>query len=284
MLASFAVLRPDPAAAIDVNSADYLAVAPGTNLLMSYTQFATSSQFYDTSGTKTELDSSLDSFVEIFRYVRYVDVAGFTGAVQAIVPMGALYDARLDGADLNNTRGFGDPILAALLFPINNKATETYVGVEGFVYLPLGQYDSSEVLNLGENRWKVDLEVGWYQGLGHGVSFQLTGDVIWYGDNSEATGGQTLTQDNTYQFQGWLSYAFAPSWSASVGYAKLWGGNQYLAGMDAGLATKRDQLRFELGTFVTPTFQVLGTVQTDLAATGGYEDDFRGTLRLMKVY
>lgn len=280
-----ALLLPHAARAIDVNSSDYLPAAGGTNLFLFYTQYATRSEYETTNGAVLSQDTGLDSYINILRYVHYFDVGGYNAAVQALLPAGTLYNARVGGSELDAAAGFGDPILSAVFWPISNKATETYVAIAPYLFVPVGQYSPAAPLNIGENRWKLDLQVGWYQGLGHGFALQLTGDVIWYGDNDQAGNGtQTLTQEYTYQFQAWLSYTIAPTWSAAVGYSKYWGGDEYLSGIPTGNATERDQVRFELSKFITPTFQVLGLLQRDFNTSGGFPEDFRTTIRLMQAF
>ncbi|MFG1347879.1 transporter [Xanthobacter autotrophicus DSM 431] len=274
-----------PAAAIDVNSSDYLPAAPGTNLLLFYSQYADRSEYVSSSGVVISADTGLSSYVNIFRYVHYFDVGGFTVAPQVLVPAGTLYDAKLGGVNLGSAAGFGDPIFAMPVWLVNNSATQTYVGLTPYLFVPLGQYDAGSPLNMGENRWKLDLQAGWYQGLGNGFALQLTADVTWYGVNNEAGAGrQSLAQNNTYQIQAWLSYSLSKTWSVAAGYAKLWGGTEYLDGIQTGSATERDQIRLELSTFVTPTFQVLGQVQRDFNTSGGFPEDFRGTVRVMQVF
>ncbi|MFG1432893.1 transporter [Xanthobacter sp. V2C-8] len=276
---------PQAAHAIDINSADYLPAPAGTNLLLFYSQYATRSEYVSASGTTISRDTNLDSYVNILRYVHYFDFAGVRMAAQALLPAGTLYNGRLDGADLGSAAGAGDPILSGVVWLVNNKASESYVALAPYLFVPLGQYDSSQALNMGENRWKLDLQGAWYQGLGNGFALQLSGDVIWYGSNTDAGGDNlTLTQDNTYQFQAWLSYAFAPTWSAAAGYSRFWGGTEYLAGVATGNATERDQVRLELSKFITPTFQAMATVQRDFNTSGGFPEDFRGSLRLMQVF
>lgn len=276
---------PATASAIDVNSTDYLPAPAGANLLLFYSQYATRSEYISTAGTTLTQDTSLDSYIDILRYVNYFDVAGFRAGVQALLPAGTLYNGRVGGLELDAAAGVADPILSAALWLINSRETASYVAIAPYLYIPLGQYSPGAALNLGENRWKLDVQAGYYQGLANGFSFQLTGDVIWYGSNDQAGNGtQSLTQDNSYQFQGWLSYAFAPTWSASVGYAKYWGGTEYLSGTPTGNATERDQVRFEISKFITPAFQILGLVQRDFNTSGGFPEDFRGTVRLLQVF
>jgi hypothetical protein len=283
ILALGSVVSSAPGRAIDINSTDWIYLAPGTKLAVSYTQYGTRSEYVSKSGDKISDGTNLESLVEVLRYVHVTEVAGFTTALEVIQPLGTLYNGELGGADLGSTSGWGDTTLTALLYLYHDK--DTSIGIAPFLVVPLGQYSETDALNLGENRWKLDLQAGWYQALGKDFSFQLAGAVIWYGDNKDAGGGSaTLSQDNTYYFQGWLSYNFAPSWSASVGYAKYWGGDEFLSGVETGNATDKQQIRAELSKFVTPTFQVLGDVSRDVETSGAFKEDFRGTLRLLKVF
>ncbi|MDQ0503597.1 transporter [Xanthobacter agilis] len=282
---AMAILAPQAAQAVDVNSSDYVPAPAGTNLLLFYSTYTTSSQYTTTSGQTLSNNTGIDTYVDILRYVHYFDIGGFRADIQVLLPAGTAYNARLNGSELSSAAGLADPILVSTLWLYNDKTTQSYFGITPFLYLPLGQYDENDALNMGENRWKLDLQAGYYQGFANGFAFQIAGDVMWYGNNSDAgTGTQTLSQDNTYQFQLWLSYAFAETWSAAAGYSRYWGGSQYLDGVATGAATQKDQLRFELSKFITPTFQVMGMVQRDFNTSGGFEEDFRGTVRLMQVF
>ncbi|MEG6508849.1 transporter [Methyloligella sp. 2.7D] len=285
LAAGAVMLSAQPGHAIDVNSHDWVPLPDGTDLFLNYNIYGTRSEYVDKSGNKTSAGTNLDSFVSLARYVHYTEVAGMKAVVQGVLPVGTLYNAELGGVDLGDSTGFGDPVVAAALWPYANDETKTYLAIEPFLTLPLGQYDESSPVNLGENRWKLDLQFGWYQGLTEKFGMQLTYDIIWYGDNNDAGGGSlTLTQDNTYQFQAWLNYDFAPTWNVAIGYQKQMGGDEYVGGVATGNATERDQGRLELSKFLTPTFQVLGDISHDFKTEGGFAEDFRGTLRLAKVF
>ncbi|WP_327194451.1 transporter [Pseudomonas syringae] len=80
------------------------------------------------------------------------------------------------------------------------------------LYLPWGSYDRHDAVNLGENRFKGDLQLGWVEPLWGRFSMELYGDAVVYGHNDDAgSGRQTLKQDPTYQLQGNLRYDFNPT-------------------------------------------------------------------------
>lgn len=279
------VLFVSSAGAVDVNHDDYIAAPVGTNLFVFYSQYAARNEYTSNAGVTISNNTSLDSYIDTLRYVRYIDIFGLTGTAQLLVPIGTLYNAELGGAKLGDAAGVADPILANSLWLLNDPAAGRYFAFTSYIFVPIGKYSADDALNLGENRWKFDLQAGYHQKLGYNFSFQLTGDVMWYGVNDGAGGGgQRLTQDNTYQFQAWLSYQLPDAWSAAVGYSKYWGGAEYLNGIQTGNATDKDQVRFEVSKSFTPTLNVLAQVGTDLNASGGFKEDFRGLLRVVQVF
>ncbi|URR20371.1 transporter [Klebsiella quasipneumoniae] len=199
-------LATGPAHAVDLNSQDLIPAPAGTDAILGYFTYATRDSFTPTGGGEIKQETGLDSFVSIFRYVHYMDVGGFTVAPQVLLPYGRLYNGSLNGVRLDSASGLGDPILAAPVWLVNNPSTT--FAIVPYLYLPAGSYDAGRTLNVGENRWKFDLQLGGVQQLGNGFATQLSTDVMWYGVNDDASGIGTgrLKQDNTYQFQGWVNW------------------------------------------------------------------------------
>ena len=59
---------------------------------------------------------------------------------------------------------FGAPALSVKEFA--NYKQDLIIGVSLQVSAPLGQYDNSKLLNLGNNRWSFRPELGYFQGVG----------------------------------------------------------------------------------------------------------------------
>lgn len=276
------------AGAVDLDSQDLIPAPSGTDAFLSYSTFATRGSFVPDGGSEIKNGTRLDSYVGILRYVHYTDIGGLPFAPQVLLPYGSLYDGRLAGAKLDTASGIGDPILAAPLWLIDDKRSGTTFAVVPYLFLPLGSYHAGRALNLGEKRWKFDLQLGGTQALGNGFTVQASLETMWYGDNSDATatGSGRLAQNNSYQGQAWLSYnpPADATWSFAAGYSKNWGGVQKLNGGKNGLATKSDQVRLQAAKFLTPTFQVQGLLQRDLAVDGGFKENLHATLRLLQLF
>ncbi len=286
-LAGALTAAPHAAGAVDINAGDFTPAPPGTNAGLLYATYATRDKYVLGSGGEVP-DSQLDSLVGIFRLVHYMDLGGYTVAPQVLLPFGTLYDGKVGGAALSSASGLADPVLAAPFWFVNRPDAGTYVTIVPYLYLPLGSYDAGEALNLGENRLKFDLQLGMSQKLTDSLTLEAGADVMWYGDNDDATarGQGKLEQENTYQGQLWLTYTppAAPGWSFAAGYSKLWGGEQTLNGVDTSAATRSDQVRLQAAKFIVPDFQVLAAAQRDLNVEGGFKQDVSLTLRLMKLF
>lgn len=273
-----------PARAFDVDAGDYQAAPPGTTLALGYYQYATRSRLNVDGGRNITKDTRLDSHVGIARFVHYVNIGGFTVDPQILIPFGSLDHAKVGGARLESAQGIGDPILAATAWFVNDKESKTWFGVTPFLSLPMGEYQDGKALNLGENRWKLTMQAGLVKGFGD-FTLDLLADTTWYGDNDEAgNGSQRLKQNNSYQLQSWLRYHISPETYIGAGYSKTFGGKQSLDGVYTGSKTDVDQARLTFGTFVTPSMQLLGVAATDLHVDGGFKEDFRLNLRLLKVF
>ena len=82
------------------------------------------------------------------------------------------------------------------------------------VSAPLGQYDSSKLLNIGTNRWSIKPEVGVSKALGP-LTLELDAGVTFYTNNDDFLSGMTLEQDPIYAVQVHLIYNFgAGVWGA----------------------------------------------------------------------
>jgi hypothetical protein len=92
------------------------------------------------------------------------------------------------------------------------------------------------VLKTGKNRWQHDLRFDYTQGIFRRLTLDVSGDRIYYGDNTEAgTGRQTRSQDFTFGAYLWLSRDItdalkqtimptAVQASLSIGSAGIFGG------------------------------------------------------------
>ena len=100
-----------------------------------------------------------------------------------------------------------------------NRKSNTVVGAAIELSLPLGEYYSDKLINLGENRFSIRPQIGIVHKNGN-WSYELTGSVFIYTDNDDFYQKQRRKQKPLYAIQSHLIYNFdAGKWiSLSAGY------------------------------------------------------------------
>ena len=276
LLAIFAVQTH----AVDVDAGDYDVAPAGTNLALLYLQYANRDAIYNGSD-KSPGNPKLESEVGIFRYVHYTDIAGYRVAPQILVPFGKL-KAKDDISALGETSDIGDIILAAPVWVYNEPKSKSYLGITPYLYLPTGGYNKNEALNLGENRYKLDIQAEYTTRLTPKIAWDVAGDVIFYGDNDDAVGGR-LSQDTGFQLQTNGRYFIQDNWDVRAGLSYLDAGDTKQKGIKSDSFT---QSKFWLGTAYspTPTTNVLVTYGRDIDVENGFKENNRVNLRLLKVF
>ncbi|MFO1154218.1 MAG: transporter [Rhodospirillales bacterium] len=277
-------LPPPPACALDVDPGDYEAAPPGTSLAIGYALFGWNNRFKDKSGDRVP-NSSVNSQVGILRLVHYFDI-GITTDPQIFIPFGALNNGKLDGTNLDSSFGLGDIIVASTFWLVNQPEERRWLGFTPFIFFPTGQYRSGQVLNVGENRFKEVLQLGFVQGFLDKWTVDLIADTTFYQDNDDGPpdGNTTLSQKNSYQAQAWLRYAIQPDWQVGAGWSGTWGGSVEFGGDSTELATRTQQLRLITQYWPLPDLQLQAQVTTDVWVEGGYQEVFGLNLKLMKVF
>jgi outer membrane putative beta-barrel porin/alpha-amylase len=152
-------------------------------------------------------------------YVRSLDVGGKSAKFDVILPYSSFSaHALLDGQPAaREMSGFGDP---RFRFSINlfgapalsvkefaNYQQDLIVGVSLQVSAPLGQYDDSKLLNIGNNRWSFRPELGISKAWGP-WTLEIAPSVTFFTDNTDFFNGSTFAQAPIYLVQGHLMYNF----------------------------------------------------------------------------
>ena len=108
---------------------------------------------------------------------------------------------------------YGAPAMPSKTFASYRQGT--ILGVSITVAPPLGQYDSTKLINLGTHRWSVKPELGVSRTFGRWVVEGMAG--VWlFTDNTDFFGGRTRTQDRIVATQVHLTYKFKPNmWLAA---------------------------------------------------------------------
>jgi hypothetical protein len=126
--------------------------------------------------------------------------------------------ARVVGVDTAASRnGFGDgrikfgvnllgsPVLAPKDF---QKFQEyTVLGVSVVISVPLGQYYSTKLINIGSNRWGIKPEIGLSHREGR-LFYEAYAGVWFYTKNDQYYNKSTVSQNALFSFQTHIDYTF----------------------------------------------------------------------------
>jgi hypothetical protein len=162
-------------------------------------------------------DSQLTIHSAFLGYSRALDVWGRAGKLDVVLPQAWMSGtAKISGEPVDREiAGLGDPRVRfsvllhgapALSLPeFDDYRPDLIVGVSLAVTAPLGQYDTSKLLNIGTNRWSIKPELGVSKTLGP-FTLELATAVTFYTTNHDFFGGQTLTRDPLFAAQGHVIY------------------------------------------------------------------------------
>ncbi len=108
---------------------------------------------------------------------------------------------------------------------------KTIVGATMRISIPLGQYNSNDLINLGSNRWTFSPQVGASHVAGRFLLEAYT-SAWFFTDNSEFLGTSTLSQKPLFAFQAHAGYRFRPGFWIAASSRQSLGGATMINGGD----------------------------------------------------
>ena len=217
LLAAIFVLPATQVSAAELEPRAYVNTPPGINFLIA--GYGYSEGGLSTAASSPLKDANLQIHTGILAYARTLDVWGMSGKFDVIVPYADLSGtARVGGQPRErNISGFVDPrfrfsvnFLGAPVLSMEEFATyqpDLLMGASVQVSAPLGQYDSTKLVNLGANRWYIKPDMGISKTWG-ALTLELSAGVTIYTINDRYYGGKTLEQDPVYTTQAHVTYDF----------------------------------------------------------------------------
>jgi len=204
--------------------------------------------------------SNVDGTVAIAGYAHNFSLFDRSAQAAILLPMGRVSgDVTVAGKTVSQSaNGFGDPMLefsVNVLGPPAQKNLPDVLRYEpGFsvdlladLALPIGEYDSSQSLNLGQNRWygRVGMPVIWQLGAwvpGRRTTLEFLPAVWLFGNNNDFV-GQTLKTDPLFQLDAHLTRDFTEHFWGSLDGSWYNGAKQTIDGVEGN---KRNDLAFGL--------------------------------------
>ena len=179
---------------------------------------------------------------EQFAYVRALDVFGMSSKFDVFVPYSEFSGhAVVSGQAIEREMsGFNEPrfrfsinFYGAPALSVKELASyhqDLIIGASLQVTPPLGQYDDTKLVNLGNNRWSFKPELGISKALGP-WTLELVPSATFFTDNTDFFFGRTLSQAPIYAVQGHILYNFQSGIWASLDGTFFTGGRTTINGV-----------------------------------------------------
>lgn len=220
-------------------------------------------------------------------FATVLDLGGRSAKFDVAVPYSRLSGSakHRDTIVQREVDGFGDPVLRlswnflgapALPAPeFKSYRQDLIVGASLQVSVPIGQYDSSKLVNLGTNRWFVKPEIGVSKALGR-WTLEAKGAVTFFSANDDFFGGNRREQDPLYSLQGHVIYDIGPGKWISVDATHFGGGRTTLNGAVNNDIQKNWRLGVTLALPVNAQHSVKLFASSGLSARTGNDFDLLG--------
>ena len=213
-------LMPVCASAQELEPGAYWPIPNGLNIFTAVNSFNWGDLSFDPAAPIDESSATINTTALAF--TRAFNLAGRSANAGVMVPVivGHVEGLYLGEPAAVDRFGQGDPrfrfamnLYGAPSMTLKEFASfrhRTIVGVSVTVAPPLGQYDSTKLINLGTNRWSFKPELGWSHAFGQWVVEAMAG--VWlFTDNTDFVGGRTREQDPIIATQAHLTYKFTRS-------------------------------------------------------------------------
>ena len=184
--------------------------------------------------------SNFEATMSMAGYAKMLPIRKRSALISVIVPMGRIAgEASLDGMDFSATaRGFGDPMVLLDINVIGPKAIMNIpemlrykpgfsVDILGSLAIPIGAYDNTSPINIGQNRWygRIGAPVVWQIGQwvpGKRTTFEMLPAVWFFSDNTDFV-GKTMETKPMYQLEAHLTRDFMERIMGIIGcYFLFW--------------------------------------------------------------
>jgi len=228
------------ARAQDIEPRSYSNTPVGVNFLISGYAYAAGGLSFDPALPIT--DDHLRTHTAVLAYARSLDLSGMSAKFDAIVPYtwlsgSAQYAGQPVARDVNGLNDsrfrlsvnfYGAPALPLDQFMLYRQ--NLIVGASLQVSVPWGQYDSSRLVNIGNNRWSFKPEVAVSKASGP-WTFELQAAGTFFTDNRNFYGGKVRSQQPVYSTQLHAIYSFANGVWVSVDTTHFAGGRTTVDGV-----------------------------------------------------
>ena len=181
------LFQPLIAWAIDLQPNDVVAPLPDKNYLMVSYVSTENTNFYKNGSVVSAgpyKNPVIDTNSAVLRGSRTYSISDLPAVSYVQLPYTITKPAGSLAAYPGNS-GIGDLTFATAIWPYSNRETRTYLGIAGYLITPTGSYSGQRPLNVGENRFKSDIQIGFQRPITESVDGVIAVDTMWFGGTSQ---------------------------------------------------------------------------------------------------
>ena len=211
--------------------------------------------YVNASGNANPLDpshvvrpnASFDANMAIAGYSKMLPLFGRSATASIFLPVGNINTSVTGGptSQQQGSRGFGQPILQLNTNLIGAPAIMSLADMARYeptftldllttLALPIGTYDSNQIVNVSQNRWYGRVGMPMMKSFGPWVPGQRTTLEIlpagWFFGNNHDYAGQTLKSDPLLQLEGHVTLDLTETLWASADVVWLYGAKPTIEG------------------------------------------------------
>jgi hypothetical protein len=235
-------------------------------------------------------DADIDATMAIAGYARTFSLFDRAAMAAILLPMGHISgDVTVAGRTFDQSaNGFGDPMLEFNINVFGPPAQKNIPDVlryaPGFsvdlladLAFPIGEYDSDQPLNIGQNRWygRLGAPIIWQVGAwvpGRRTTLEFLPAVWLFGDNDDYV-GQTMKTDPLFQLDAHLTRDFTERFWGSLDGAWYYGGKASVNGASG------EKLN-NVGLGLTLGYQITDNLNLTFGYKSTVNDNSSGDLRM----
>jgi hypothetical protein len=225
-------------------------LAGGNAVPLIYESMSGNTNPFDSSLTITP-GGKLDATLTLAGYAKVIPVGDRAAMVAIILPMGRVAgEVTVAGTTFQEaTNGFGDPMLEFNINVLGPRVQKNIPDILRYepgvsvdlladLALPVGEYDDTKALNLGQNRWygRLGAPIIWQLGPwvpGRRTTLELLPAVWIFGANDDFV-GHTLKTDPMFQLDAHLTRDFTEYFWGALDGTWYKGGGSSIDGQSAG--------------------------------------------------
>lgn len=270
--------------AIDLQPGDLVPMPSGTSLVQFAYGDLERNDLYS-NGNKVSNAPKVATQLYQLRFIHYTSLVDIPIVFYVQQPWGNMQSSGLSGG-AQNASGYSDTTLLLGTWPYANKETNTYLGMGAYYQAVTGSYNNRKSINLGENRDRAALQVGFQTRFFDRLDWMVAADVTRFGTN-EAYGASnmSLTQNRLYTMQTGINYILSPESALGLTLFHTYGGETSLNGVSRHDETRLNRFMVT-GTYRLPQYKSVVNLHygRDLDTLNGTLETKRLIFRITKAF